>query len=260
MKEPMTEDQRARLKKLACDAVDAVCSDGAIDQKGTDRILAKGDELTENVVALMLKMSVPEVTVGNFGSAEDYIIQMLVDLKLVSEEQIANAKEAVEALQYSNAIEAMVASGLISKENIYKALAGHFGMDFVDLCRIEIAENVIKVVPRHVARRYMIVPIKKEGNTITIALSNPMDVDTLDSLRYVLKMDVEGVVATPDEIEDALKKYYPGENPEVIIPALDLQVAAHEELPACPKCGHTCISSGDTYFSCPNCNELVGSP
>ena len=58
------------------------------------------------------------------------------------------------------------------------------------------------------ARRYKIVPVFKNDNTLTVALSDPLDVETLDSLRYVLKSNVEGVVAPAEEIEMALNHYY----------------------------------------------------
>jgi general secretion pathway protein E/type IV pilus assembly protein PilB len=66
----------------------------------------------------------------------------------------------------------------------------------------------LALVPRHVARRYKIVPVQKHDNTLTVAIGDPLDVDTVDSLRYILKMNVEPVVAAKAEIEAALSRYY----------------------------------------------------
>jgi general secretion pathway protein E/type IV pilus assembly protein PilB len=64
------------------------------------------------------------------------------------------------------------------------------------------------MVPRHIARRYKIVPVYKHDGTLTVAISDPLDVDTVDSLRYILKMNVEPVVAAKSDIDAALDRYY----------------------------------------------------
>jgi general secretion pathway protein E/type IV pilus assembly protein PilB len=58
------------------------------------------------------------------------------------------------------------------------------------------------------AHKYKVVPILKTDKNLTVALGDPLDVDTLDSLRYLLKCDIEGVVAPPEEIQAAQHKYY----------------------------------------------------
>lgn len=63
-------------------------------------------------------------------------------------------------------------------------------------------------IPRHIAQRYKVLPVYKHDSTLTVAISDPLDVDTVDSLRYILKMNVEAVVATKSEIETALHRYY----------------------------------------------------
>lgn len=232
MKERMTEEQLTEMKKILGDAADSMSSGvNALSKDCAERILAKKDLLIAKIIATMLEISVGKVelsipaafatVVGDFVKNEDYIIQILVELKLVSEEQVANARQAVDGLQYPDAIEALVTSKLVTKKQISSALAGQFGMDFIELAGKEIPATLIAMVPRHVAKRYKIVPVEKDDKgTITVALCNPMDVDTLDSLRYILKCNVEGVVATDDDIEAALKKYYPGEDPAVCIPTL----------------------------------------
>jgi general secretion pathway protein E/type IV pilus assembly protein PilB len=67
------------------------------------------------------------------------------------------------------------------------------------------------MIPRHVARRYRIVPLWKIDSTLTVAISDPMDMDAVDSLRYLLKgsvNNVEPVVALRSEIDNAISRYY----------------------------------------------------
>src|SRR5258708_10093058 len=71
-----------------------------------------------------------------------------------------------------------------------------------------VPDDVVALVPKHVARRYKIVPVGKHDNTLTVAISDPMDVDTVDSLRYILRMNVEPVIATKADIENSITRYY----------------------------------------------------
>ena len=138
---------------------------------------------------------------------DDYILEILQSVGLVSSEQAAQAR--TEARDQDKAvIDVLAGSGAVSKLDILKALANQFGMDTIRLEGMNLEADVIDMVPPEVARRYKIVPVYKSENTLTVALSDPLDVETLDGLRYILKMNVEGVVALPEEIEAALHKYY----------------------------------------------------
>jgi len=138
---------------------------------------------------------------------DEYVVEILESVGLISRSQ------AQEALKWSEKNDKPVIDGLVtlqisSKSDILKALANQFGMEYISLAGMEIEQEVIDLVPGEVARRYKVVPIYRNENTITVALSDPLDVETLDSLRYVLRCGVEGVVTTPEEIEAALNHYY----------------------------------------------------
>ncbi|HOW97546.1 MAG TPA: type II secretion system ATPase GspE [Kiritimatiellia bacterium] len=138
---------------------------------------------------------------------DEYILEILESVGLINREQGRAAREAAQA-EDKNVIETLSASGAVSKMDILKALANQFGMETITLTGLEIPQDVLDMVPGEVARRYKIVPVFKNDNMLTVALSDPLDVETLDSLRYVLKCNVEGVVAPAEEIETALNHYY----------------------------------------------------
>ena len=138
---------------------------------------------------------------------DDYILEILQSVGLITTEQASTAR--TEARDQDKAvIDVLAGSGVVTKIDILKALANQFGMDTIRLEGMNLEAEVIDMVPPEVARRYKIVPVYKSENTLTVALSDPLDVETLDGLRYILKMNVEGVVATPEEIDVALHKYY----------------------------------------------------
>jgi general secretion pathway protein E/type IV pilus assembly protein PilB len=139
---------------------------------------------------------------------DDFIVENLAAAGIIS------AKQGQEALVSSRKEDLPVLDILVrntghSKFDLLKAMAGQFGMETVTLGGVAVEKDIVDLIPAKVARRYHVVPLYKTDNALMIALGDPFDVDTLDSLRYVLKTNVEGVVALPEEIDIALDRYYP---------------------------------------------------
>ena len=139
---------------------------------------------------------------------DEYIVEILQSVGLITQAQGAEALALAQS-QDKNVIEVLSDGRAVAKTDILKALANQFGMEFISLSGHDIEQEVIDLVPGEVARRYKILPVYRTESSITVAISDPLDVETLDSLRYVLRCGVEGVVALPEEIEVSLNHYYP---------------------------------------------------
>ncbi len=140
-------------------------------------------------------------------SNDDYILEILENVGLVTREQAIAARQ-VAAQEDAGVMDVLAREGVVSKPDMLKALAGQFGMEMIRLTGLDIPREVLDMVPGDVAQRYKVVPVFKNDNILTVAIGDPLDVDTLDGLRYVLKSNVEGVVAPPEEIEKAISNYY----------------------------------------------------
>jgi type II secretion system protein E len=81
-------------------------------------------------------------------------------------------------------------------------------MDFVDLTGLTLPEEVLQQLPKDIAKRFKIVPVAETETGLMIAVSDPLDFDTFDALNAVMKRDLEFVVATPEAIQTAYRKYY----------------------------------------------------
>jgi general secretion pathway protein E/type IV pilus assembly protein PilB len=138
---------------------------------------------------------------------DEYVVEILRDVGLVTQDDIAKAREAA-AADGVGVVDALIKMGRCTQMDVSKALASQFGMDTINLEDYVVPEDVLSMVPRHIARRYKIVPVYKHDGTLTVAISDPLDVDTVDSLRYILKMNVEPVVAAKTDIDAALDRYY----------------------------------------------------
>ncbi len=138
---------------------------------------------------------------------DDYIIEILRDVGLVKPDQIESARRRAEQT-HKSPVDLLVEEGVLSKMEVLKTVAMQLGMDVIVLADHDIPNEVIQQVPAEIARRYKVVPVHIADNSLTVALSDPLNIETLDSLRYILKRNVEGVVASDEEIEVALDHYY----------------------------------------------------
>ncbi len=138
---------------------------------------------------------------------DEYVLEILRDVGLVTHDDVLAAKDKAQN-EGLGIVDALVKFGFLSEMEVSKALASQFGMDTISLADYKIPDDVIHSIPRHIARRYKIVPVGRHDNALTVAISDPLDVDTVDSLRYILKTNVEPVVASRGEIEAAFARYY----------------------------------------------------
>ena len=137
----------------------------------------------------------------------DYLADILVDLAFVSADKVAEARQEAKAAGVG-VVDLLVANKVVRAEDVTQAKAAHFGAEVVNLSEVKIADDVIAAIPRHIARKYRVVPVYKHDNSVTVALADPSDLDTIDSLAHLLHAEVELRVASEADIEAALSKYY----------------------------------------------------
>ncbi len=140
---------------------------------------------------------------------DDYLIDMLMDLGFVTADQVASLRSEASSAGVG-VVDLMLANKVIRPADVAQAKAAHFGAEVVHLRDMQISDEVISAVPRHVAKKYRVIPVQKTGNSITIAIADPSDLGTLDDLTHLLRAEVTPQVASEDDIESALTKYYGG--------------------------------------------------
>ena len=138
---------------------------------------------------------------------DDYLADILVDLGFVSPEKVAETRREAEASGVG-LVDLLVANKVVRPADVTQAKASHFGAEVVNLSELKIADDVIAAIPRHIARKYRVVPVFKHDNNITVALADPSDLDTIDSLTHLLRAEIDLRVASEADIEAALSRYY----------------------------------------------------
>jgi len=147
-------------------------------------------------------------------SNDEYILEILKDVGLLKIEQLEEAR-AMAGEHHGSLLDVLIEKGVLSKMEVLKTVAMQLGMDVVVLADHDIAPEIIKQVPSAIARRYKVLPLFASEGALTVAISDPVNIEVLDSLRYILKRNVEGVVASDEEIAIALDHYYGREEKSV---------------------------------------------
>ena len=138
-------------------------------------------------------------------SNEDFILPLLTEAGLVSE-HVVNAARQSSGTQ--SVIEKLLKAGHVSEEEIAGVLASSNALAYYDLANNSIPPEVANSITDEVARRYRAVPVYDDGYTLTVAIADPYDFETMDALPHVLDRDVSFVVSTPDAIQLILKSIY----------------------------------------------------
>jgi type II secretion system protein E len=102
----------------------------------------------------------------------------------------------------------LIRLGYISEKELLIVLSGQFGISYQDLKEVSIDDNLITTIPAKYVWHYKFMPLKLKGNTLTIAISNPLDIWLLEDIKLNLGYDVECVLSSERQIREALRKYY----------------------------------------------------
>lgn len=140
-------------------------------------------------------------------SNDEYLLNLLVESGVTTREQINRAREQSKNTERTP-LDVLIDDGTIQESTVLSLLGEHFAMEVINLNNHNITPEVRDAIPTDLARRYKVVPVQKFGKILKVAISDPFNLDTLDSLRHALNCDVEGVIASSAEIKSALDNYY----------------------------------------------------
>ena len=136
---------------------------------------------------------------------------------MVTNEQIDEARQVALESEFGemDIVDALVKTGAVGDDELLAMLAQQYGMEVMDLTNYDIPAAVIACLDVEVARYYKVIPVAKHDDMLTIAMSDPSDMETLDTLRYLLGGDVDVVAAPKKQIEAFIEKYYAEQDMEV---------------------------------------------
>lgn len=131
---------------------------------------------------------------------------LLVEAKLITIEQL---EEALEAKAPDEKLgDVLLRQDFITEQQLIEVLEFQLGVPHINLHQYPIDQETVQLVPQEVAKRYQVMPIRTEGNQLFVAMSDPMDYFAIEELRMATGFQIIPAIATKDELERAITKYY----------------------------------------------------
>lgn len=100
----------------------------------------------------------------------------------------------------------------VREDDLAKIIAEKLRMPYVNLFEPLVPEDVIKLIKNDVVKKYNVVPAKKDGGTLVVAMADPLNFEVVDALRFITGLKVKPALALDSEIRDAIRRYYDGED------------------------------------------------
>lgn len=133
--------------------------------------------------------------------------EVLIKQRVISPEQYLEAEQHAKR-SGGRPADALIRLGYATGEEVMKAVARQYGLDFCDLAEVTIPPNVVELVPESVARENCILPFAEEDGALKVVASDPDDLATQDKLRFILNREVKIVLAPRDMILAAINRHY----------------------------------------------------
>jgi hypothetical protein len=135
------------------------------------------------------------------------IVAVLLSRRIISQTQLAEARQL--QCETGAALEEIVVRlGYVTARQVAVARAESLGVEFLDLAEVTVPPSVLALVPESVARENLAFPVALTEDTLTVALADPTDFETLEKLRFILNRKVRAVLALREQIIAAINRYY----------------------------------------------------
>ncbi len=141
--------------------------------------------------------------------------QLLVEKGLVEKEQVERALEYQQRSSDKLRLgEILVKFGYVTEQDVLECLGEQFDVPVVDLRDLRPEVEAVDAVPRSTATMHNILPLKRGASSLTVAIGD-LDLCAMDNLKFILNMDVKPVLAPEEDIQEAIERYYGGEESTV---------------------------------------------
>ena len=133
--------------------------------------------------------------------------ELLVERKVISAEQLASAlKTQHEKGGLLGQI--LVELGYTNEEAVAQSLTAQYGFPYLPLKHYSIDQELLHLIPENVARQYCLVPLDRIGDTLTVAMADPLNAKAVEDIEMLSRCSVQVFVTTMSDITEAIKRHY----------------------------------------------------
>jgi type IV pilus assembly protein PilB len=103
---------------------------------------------------------------------------------------------------------ALVHLGFVAEEELTRMLAKQYRVPAVDLSKVTVDQKILKLIPPNVAQKHLVLPLRRVGRMLTVAMTNPTDFSAIDDLKFITKLEIEPVIVGEYTLRKHLEQYY----------------------------------------------------
>jgi type IV pilus assembly protein PilB len=133
--------------------------------------------------------------------------KVLTAARVISEEQLQKAL-LVQKKEGGNLGSILIKMNLVEEDKLLKFLSQHYGIPAIDLSRVQIDPAVTKLVPVEVVHKYHVIPVKRSGATLSLAMADPTNVFAVDDIKFMTGYEIEPMIASDAAVMAAIAKSY----------------------------------------------------
>lgn len=161
------------------------------------------------------------------GRAAERIGDMMVREGLLSKESLAKALQEQAANPGQRLGLTVVKMGIVPETEVVRMLARQYRMPAVDLSRFEVDPRLLKLIPADLASKHTVLPLKREGRQLTVAIADPTSMSVVEDLKFITRYDIVPVLAGEFSMRAAIEKHY--EANEIQMQALLQDIAGEDD-------------------------------
>ena len=132
--------------------------------------------------------------------------ELLVEWGVVTESSVSDALNYAQA-NGKRIGEALVALELCGEDEVCKALATQFGLEYIDLEHRPVDRSILDLIPAKLIEDYLVLPLAEEGHRLKVIITDPLDLETLDLLRFRLNREVVPTLAPVNRVKRFIEKF-----------------------------------------------------
>ena len=140
-------------------------------------------------------------------SLKDKLTDILIKSSILKKKDLDKALE-IQKKSGGSLGKILIDQGFISQKNLVIAMSNQFDIPPIDLSKYKIDKELIKLIPERVARQYMLLPISKIGDVLTVVMVDPLNVFAIDDLKLLTHFKIDITITSENEIKDAINSYY----------------------------------------------------
>jgi type IV pilus assembly protein PilB len=152
--------------------------------------------------------------------AQDRLGDLFVREGLITEAQLqqglTEAKKEGTRLGF-----ALVKLGFVAEDELTRMLAKQYRVPAVDLAKVSVDPKILKLIRPDVAYKHLVLPLRKVGRTLTVAMVNPTDLGAIDDLKFITQFNIEPVIVGEYTLRKHLESYYGAQEEQAMTGLLD---------------------------------------